>query len=450
MKRTILRRILTGMVLASVVAGGPGINALAGQDATGQETGILTDTSKDASANALLPGNPVSKDGITTWDCVWFGNYWQEDTNGDGVCVKEGHKQDDKQPVKWRILSVDASGNALLLADKNIEIMEYNTTDTDVTWETCTLRSFLNSYGPESNICEEDYEAGGFLMTAFNAKERSAIKTTFVANPDNPVYDTKGGNDTGDKVFLLSLDEAMNPAYGFTANRLKHEYYEGRYSTDADATRTALNTGFVDDKPGYEGNDKDTEDVWWMRTPGESADYASSFYNMGAANASGRKVSDKGTAVRPALYLNLSSSLWKPAGTVCSDGADGVASDETVEAPALAENIIETLTDNAAAKPNRITLNTTSAKVWTLSVSSDSASSDELMTYIAFKPGIKVKLNGYDKKLSKQFKKENKLSKKTATITSKGVIKVKKKAGTGTLKYATKDGDIVTVKYIVE
>ena len=442
MKRTSLRRILTGMVLAAVVAGGPGINVFAGQDAAGQETGILKDTSTDAS----LPGNPVSKDGITTWDCVWFGNYWQEDTNGDDYC----DKQDDKQPVKWRVLSVDASGNALLLADKNIEIREYNTTDADVTWETCTLRSFLNSYGPESNICEEDYEAAGFLTTAFNAMERSAIKTAFTANPNNPIYDTKGGNDTEDKVFLLSLDEAMNPAYGFTANHLKHEYYEGGYSTDADATRTALNTGFVDDKSGYEGNDKDTEDVWWMRTPGGSADYASSFYNMGAANANGRKVSDKGTAVRPALYLDLSSSLWEPAGTICFDGTidETIESSLKVQEEVQEENITETLTDNTAA--NRITLNTTNAKTWTLSVSSDSASSDELMTYIAFKPGIKVKLSGYDKKLSKQFKKENKLSKKTATITSKGVIKVKKKAGTGTLKYATKDGDIVTVNYIVE
>ena len=29
--------------------------------------------------------NPsVTRDGVITWDCVWFGNYWQEDTNGDG------------------------------------------------------------------------------------------------------------------------------------------------------------------------------------------------------------------------------------------------------------------------------------------------------------------------------------------------------------------------------
>jgi hypothetical protein len=206
------------MVLAAVVAGGPGINVFAGQDAAGQETGILADT--DTSTVASLPGNPVSKDGVTTWDCVWFGNYWQEDTNGDDY----SDKKDDKQPVKWRVLSVDASGNALLLADKNIEIKEYNATDADVTWETCTLRSFLNSYGPESNLCEEDYEAAGFLTTAFNAMERSAIKTTSMANSDNPIYGTKGGNDTEDKIFLLSLDEAMNPDYGFTANHLKHEY----------------------------------------------------------------------------------------------------------------------------------------------------------------------------------------------------------------------------------
>ena len=28
--------------------------------------------------------NPVVKADVTTWDCITFGNYWQEDTNGDG------------------------------------------------------------------------------------------------------------------------------------------------------------------------------------------------------------------------------------------------------------------------------------------------------------------------------------------------------------------------------
>ena len=40
---------------------------------------------------------------VTTWDCIWFGNYWQEDTNGDGIA----DKSDDKTPIKWRVLSVE-------------------------------------------------------------------------------------------------------------------------------------------------------------------------------------------------------------------------------------------------------------------------------------------------------------------------------------------------------
>lgn len=438
MKRNKLNRIISSLMLAAVMVGGTNpLNALANDT-------VITGESN-------LPGNPVKDNGITSWDCVYFGNYWQEDTNGDG----KADIHDTKQPIKWRVLSVDASGNALLLADKNIEIREYNTTDTDVTWETCTLRSFLNSYGPESNICEEDYEAGGFLMTAFNSMERSAIKTAFTANPNNPVYDTKGGNDTEDKVFLLSLDEAMNPAYGFISNHLKHEYYADRYSTDADETRIALNTGFVDDKPGYEGNDKDTEDVWWMRTPGESAGYASSFYNMGAANASGREVSDKGTAVRPALYLNLSltSSLWESAGIVYSntDADNNPQKSISEDTEVISE---ETINDNSLltsdVKGKVWTLDTTKGKTWTLDTATNDASSNEITVYLSFKKGTKVKLTGYDKKLSKQFKKVNKLSKKTATITSKGVLKVKKKIGGGELKYVTTDGDIVTVKYTVE
>ena len=34
------------------------------------------------------------------------------------------------------------------------------------------------------------------------------ITETSVVNSDNASYGTKGGNDTGDKIFLLSLDKA--------------------------------------------------------------------------------------------------------------------------------------------------------------------------------------------------------------------------------------------------
>ncbi len=104
--------------------------------------------------------NPRTSDGVSTWDCIWFGNYWQGDTNGDGYCYAEdtnGHPADSRQPVKWRVLDIDSGGNALLLADKLIDIVQYNETETDVTWENCTMRSYLNGYGSSQNVCSKDF-----------------------------------------------------------------------------------------------------------------------------------------------------------------------------------------------------------------------------------------------------------------------------------------------------
>ncbi len=284
MKRNMIKRIISGVMLAAIMAGEPGVSVLAKTDAeiiNGDASNVPISVENEAEVElqidnaTTLPGNPVSSNGVVTWDCVWFGNYWQEDTNGDGVCVSEDMAirisdgfyydqyerriypskmqkdgmtffADDKQPLKWRVLSIDADGNALLLSDRNIDVKEYNTTYTEVTWETCTLRSYLNSYGSGSNICGENHSADGFLTNAFNSSERSAIKTTVVKNPDNPVFGTEGGNNTEDKLFLLSLDEAMNSKYGFAVNVFTEPRgYEIKNATSLDKTRVALNTSYV-------------------------------------------------------------------------------------------------------------------------------------------------------------------------------------------------------------
>lgn len=51
--------------------------------------------------------NPTFCSDVSTWECVWFGNYWQEDTNGDG----KADEKDDKEPIKWRVLNVDKTKN---------------------------------------------------------------------------------------------------------------------------------------------------------------------------------------------------------------------------------------------------------------------------------------------------------------------------------------------------
>ena len=55
-------------------------------------TGITMPRQAQAADYGL--NNPTT-DGrrVTTWDCVYFGNYWQNDTNGDGVADENDEKQ---------------------------------------------------------------------------------------------------------------------------------------------------------------------------------------------------------------------------------------------------------------------------------------------------------------------------------------------------------------------
>lgn len=117
-------------------------------------------------ATGYSVNNPRVENGITTWDCIYFGNYWQEDTNGDG----KANKNDDKTPIKWRVLSVDGD-DVFLLADKNLDCQKYNDTYIDVTWESCGMRSWLNGYGKEANKDRKDYRGDCFLNNAFTESE---------------------------------------------------------------------------------------------------------------------------------------------------------------------------------------------------------------------------------------------------------------------------------------
>ena len=246
---------------------------------------ITLGQSTPAKAAVSLQNPTTNGDGVTTWDCIYFGNYYQSNSS-------------TKEPIKWRVLSVDGN-DAFLLADQNLDAKPYNEEDTDVTWATCTLRTWLN---------------GTFLNTAFTSAEQTAIKNTTVVNEDNSYYGTEGGENTTDKVYLLSIAEASNTAYGFN----------GEFNTESE-TRKAKNTAYAKEcgastctSTEYEGNG-----YWWLRSPGLYSDSASSVLLDGYGGGWGFVYHDD-TAVRPALHLNLSSStLWSYAGKVTSEGGGG-------------------------------------------------------------------------------------------------------------------------------
>lgn len=232
---------------------------------------------------------------VTTWDCVYFGNYWQNDTDGDGIADQD----DEKEPIKWRVLSV-VGDDMFLLADQNLDCQKYNDTYEKVTWETSTLRTWLN---------------GSFFNDAFTVSERAAINRTKVINSDNPDKGTGGGKDTIDQVYLLSIEEVTNRAYGFSS------------SGDKEAqNREACNTAYTEKRGAYTttGSRDERNGSWWLRSLGNYSSYGyySSYVgNNGYVNMSGGSVNNDTYAVRPALHLNLSAvSKLRRAGTVASDG----------------------------------------------------------------------------------------------------------------------------------
>ena len=271
----------------------------------------------------------------TVWDCIWFGRYWQEDTDQNG----KADKKDTKTLIKWRVLSVEGD-DVFLLADKNLDCQRYNDKLEGVTWETCTMRSWLNGYGPEKNALGKDYRDKGFYHYAFTKQEKRAIITTNVvtekqaiqadyipeADHSNFKKNMEGGNySTFDKLYLLSLEEVTNPQYGFPVN-----YIEDWDSEKSISISTKYTTDGGEIKSRYIHNTPSFGTHWWLRSSGgvNSASTLASYVSyMGSVGTVGYHVDAPHFAVRPALHLNLnaasrsgSSPGWLYAGTVSSDG----------------------------------------------------------------------------------------------------------------------------------
>ena len=278
---------------------------------TGSEIKV-TEIAEQQKQQYILRNPKVEDDSSTesgkkvTWDCLWFGSYPQSqitaedgeiytiltnidnwNKNGDVIIENTKYHKTEKdyfkyEPIKWRVLQSE-NGEAFLLSDVILDKQLYNENDKYVTWEKSSLRAWLNKK---------------FIKRAFIDEEREKINITEIINQDNPVYGTEGGNNTFDKIFLLSLSEVSEQQDG--------EKY-----------------GFLDDEIRACGKSdfSKTGSWWWLRSPGYASDSAAVVSSRGWVARSGRDVYYFYDGVRPALHLNLSSPhLFSYAGTVSSDG----------------------------------------------------------------------------------------------------------------------------------
>lgn len=192
--------------------------------------------------------------GCVTWDCVYFGSYWQKDSEGNIDKTKE------KQPIKWRVLSVDGD-DLFLLADESICKMRYYNISIDggireYTWRDSIVRDWIRT---------------DFVKNAFTEEESNDIVET-----DTTLDDIL----TTDKVYLLSKKE-LERKYGFN--------------------------NFNDNSNNHSSN-------WILRTNVNYDHGLLGTYNTNGNIATGSVFYKDG--IRPALHLKKSSTHYKKAGTV--------------------------------------------------------------------------------------------------------------------------------------
>lgn len=216
------------------------------KDSTYQKNNI-----KDKCIKAVLKNAKVG-------DYVFFGSYEQDNDTLNG-----------KEDIEWLVLDVGIE-KALLISKYALDCKPYNTTYTSVTWETCSLRKWLNDE---------------FVYSAFSESERAMISTVTVSADKNPNYSTDTGNATKDKVFLLSISEA-NECFS------------------SDDARKCKCTAYAEANGAYVYNNYCW---WWLRSPGYDQTYAANVYDYGYVDVDGNDVDDDYNAVRPALWINLNS-----------------------------------------------------------------------------------------------------------------------------------------------
>lgn len=206
---------------------------------------------------------------------ITFGHYPQ---------TSEGK---DNTPIEWLILERDGL-NALVVSKYGLDAQPYNIDFNDVTWEKCTLRTWLNDT---------------FYNKAFSADEQAAILTTNVDNSKNQCYsgwDTNGGNNTQDKVFLLSYKEA-------------YVYFDVTgYNSSSKKSRVAP-TAYAIAQGADVNSDVETADGtdagwWWLRSPGYLQNYAAYVCPFGSLEY--YDVNRASGSVRPALWVNLESTIF--------------------------------------------------------------------------------------------------------------------------------------------
>lgn len=303
-----------------------------------------------------------------TWDCVYFGSYpqgeitetenretyqmlqsskeWKNDNTltVNGMKYKRVQKKDATstgssyhwgndstyhyftfEPIKWRVIGVKEN-LAYLISDVALDTQKYNQQAREVSWNTSSLRSWLNGYGASENQAKMDYSSSNFADTAFDSTEKDTLVST-----------------NSDKITILSEEDLKkNTGYGF-GNQ------DGRTCRSSSYAQAM-------------GVRQDTSGIcnWWTSTNGNSNLTAKYIQQSGEVYSKGFSVVYAGNGVRAAVTIDLKQTgTYRYAGTVSSDGT--VREPVSTTVPVITPTAIPTVTAVPTKTPAVTSTKTASA-----------------------------------------------------------------------------------------
>ena len=215
--------------------------------------------SADKAAECLFLKQKAGLTNVNVGSTIKFGSYEQDNNTSNG-----------KEEIEWKVLAVDGN-KALVISQYALDCQKYNSTYTDTTWEKCSLRTWLN---------------GTFYNAAFGSDYQKMIASSTVTADKNPSYSTSPGNNTTDKVFLLSITEV-------------YKYFS------SESARQCQGTAYCYAQGAYKASNGNC--WWWLRSPGYFSNYAAYVDYVGSVTGNGYDVLGGLGAVRPALWINLGS-----------------------------------------------------------------------------------------------------------------------------------------------
>lgn len=209
-------------------------------------------------------------------------------SNGDTVAQSSANSEKyfKVEPIKWRVLNPNASGDKILVAESILMAIPYYGSTSERTLNETTIfannykysniRAYLNGTknqfvtdGETGTEFDVDWTNKGFLQTAFTTSEQSLIADTVVDNSADSTTDS-GNNlakatgfacdNTEDKIFLLSEKEATTTDYGFTAYNL----------SGTGNSRIRVTTDYAKANYAYQSTTAGYGGWWWIRTPKRS------------------------------------------------------------------------------------------------------------------------------------------------------------------------------------